>query len=342
MPTASTRSKNARSTQSMMRIPWHPVLLDWGIPIFLGCTLAVVTILVFLNWITPAPGILALGISLLLLVVFFPLKAALSGGVEARLKMLVVGFGLALIVVTCAQLYFAIFVGESIASGAVAADGEAIKISLEQLGTAYELVVEGSFATAAGQVGREAGYALALEKDGQKIQEFTGVFSERWGRQRLGRRGSTTTHQIHNHVLHMFTSPGEGAYQLAATRVDPQLSSALSVFLYRDTYPEKTFWLLSALLLVCAYVVEVLFLAKEIPFVLVTAAALAFVLTFRNLGVPPHNYQDLVGAVMVAALVGPLGGWIFRVVADLVGRSFGFSRPKPVVSPGGKGKGTKR
>lgn len=342
MPTAPTRSKNIRPAQPVTLVLWQKTLLNWGMPILLGGALAVVTVLVFLNWIAPAPGILALGISLLLLIVFFPLKTALSGGVEARLKTLVVGFGLALIVVTCAQLYFAIFVGESIASGTVAVDGEAIKISLDQLGTAYELVVEGSFATAAGQVGREAGYALALEKDGQKIQEFAGVFSERWGRQRLGRRGSTTTHQIHNHVLHVFTSPGEGAYQLAATRVDPQLSPALSVFLYRDTYPEKTFWLLSALLLICAYVVEILFVAREIPFVLVTAAALAFVLTFRNLGVPPHNYQDLVGAVMIAALVGPLGGWIFRVIADLVGKGFGFSRPKLTVSPGGKGKGAKR
>jgi hypothetical protein len=283
-----------------------------------------------------------LGVSLLLLLVFFPLKTALSSGSETRLKMLVAGFGLALIAVTCVQLYFAIFVGESIVSGVVAIDGEAVKLSLDQVGTAYELVVEGSFATVAGQVGREAGYALALEKDGQRIQEFAGVFSERWGRQRLGRRGSTTTHQVHNHGLYAFTSPGEGVYQLAATRIDPQLSPALSVFLYRDTYPEKTFWLLSALLLIGAYVMEVLFVTREIPFVLVTAAALAFVLTFRNLGVPPHNYQDLVGAVMIAALVGPLGGWIFRVIADLIGKGLGFSRPKLATGPGGKGKGTKR
>jgi hypothetical protein len=326
----------------MILIPWQRVLLDWGIPILLGGTLAVVTLLVFLNQVAPAPSILILGVSLLLLVVFFPLKTALSDGVEARLKMLVIGFGLAVIVVTCVQLYFAIFVGEAIISGAVAVDGEALKMPLNELGTAYELVVEGSFAAAAGQVGRESSYVLTLEKDGQKIQEFSGVFSERWGRQRLGRRGSTTTHQLHNHSLHVFTSPGEGVYELAATRVDPQLSPALSVFLYRDTYPEKTFWFLSALLLIGAYVVEVLFATREIPFVLVTTAVLVFVVTFRNLGVPPHNYQDLVGAVMIAAIVGPLGGWIFRVIADLVGKSLGFSRPQPVVSGGGKGKGTKR
>lgn len=331
MPTASTRNKNVRSTRSMILIPWRKVLLDWGIPILLGGALAVVTILVFLNQVAPAPSILVLGVSLLLLIVFFPVKAALSGGGEARLKMLVVGFGLALIEVTCVQLYFAIFVGESIINGAVAVDGEAMKMSLDKLGTAYELVVEGSFAAAAGQVGREAGYVLTLEKDEQKIQEFAGVFSERWGRQRLGRRGSTTTHQIHNHSLHVFSSPGEGVYQLAATRVDPQLSPALSVFLYRDTYPEKTFWLLSALLLIGAYVMEVLFAAREIPFVSVTAAALVFVLTFRSLGVPPHNYQDLIGAVMIAAIVGPLGGWIFRIIANLVGKSLGFSRPKLAV-----------
>jgi hypothetical protein len=49
-----------------------------------------------------------------------------------------------------------------------------------------------------------------------------------------------------------------------------------------------------------------------------------------------------VGAVMIAALVGPLGGWIFRVIADLIGKGLGFSRPKLATGPGGKGKGTKR
>jgi hypothetical protein len=114
------------------------------------------------------------------------------------------------------------------------------------------------------------------------------------------------------------------------------------VSLYRDTYPEKTFWLLSVLLLIGAYIGEVMLAGQEVPLVLVTVVALIFVLTFRNLGVPPHSYRDLIGAAMIAAIAGPLGGWIFRVIADAIGKSLGFSRPKPATVAGGKGKGAKR
>jgi hypothetical protein len=70
----------------------------------------------------------------------------------------------------------------------------------------------------------------------------------------------------------------------------------------------------------------------------VTAVALVFILTFRNLGVPPHSYRDLVGAAMVAAIVGPLGGWLFRVIADMMGKSLGFSPSRLVSTARGKEK----
>jgi hypothetical protein len=317
---------------------WQEVLFDWGIPLLLGGGIAVVALLAILNEIATPTGVPLLGFLLLLLVLFFPLKLALSGTVEPRRKALILGFGIVWIGITCAQVYFAIFVGSLAGDGSVAVDGAAMTLPLGEQGTIYDLVVEGNFAAAAGDVGREAGYTLALEKDGKKIQEFTGVFSERNVRQRLGRRGSTTSHQLHNHVLHSLMSPGEGTYQFTAVRIDPQLTPTLSVALYRDTYPEKTFWLLSVLLLIGAYVGEVMLAGKEVPLVLVTSVALSFVLTFRSLGVPPHTYRDLIGAAMIAAIAGPLGGWIFRVVADALGKSFGFSRLKPATVSGGKGK----
>jgi hypothetical protein len=338
MATASTRGKNVRPSSPFPMLMWKGALFDWGIPVLLGGGIAVVALLAILSEVAPTTGVTALGCLLLLLIVFFPLKIALSGASEPRLKALALGFSLVWIAITCAQLYFAIFVGSLAGGGSVATNGVAIALPLGEQGTIYDLVVEGNFAAAAGDVGREAGYTLSLEKDGQKIQEFAGVFSERSVRQRLGRRGSTTSHQLHNHVLHPVVSPGEGTYQLTAVRIDPQLTPTLSVSLYRDTYPEKTFWLLNVLLLIGAYVGEVLLAGREVPLVLVTTIALIFVLTFRNLGVPPHSYRDLVGAAMIAAIAGPLGGWIFRVVADAIGKSFGFSRPKPATVVGGKGK----
>jgi len=339
MATASTRGKNVRPSPPFPMLIWKEALFDWGIPLLLGGGIAVVALLAILSKIAPTSGVTALGCLLLLLIVFFPLKIALSGAGESRLKALILGFSLVWIGITCAQLYFAIFVGSLAGGGSIATEGVAMALPLGEQGTIYDLVVEGKFAAAAGDIGREAGYTLSLEKDGKKIQEFTGVFSERSVRQRLGRRGSTTSHQLHNHVLHSVVSPGEGTYQLTALRIDPQLAPTLSVSLYRDIYPEKTFWLLNVLLLIGAYIGEVLLAGQEVPLVLVTTVALIFVFTFRNLGVPPHSYRDLIGAAMIAAIAGPLGGWVFRIIADAVGKSFGFSVNRP--APAAKGKGKK-
>ena len=101
-------------------------------------------------------------------------------------------------------------------------------------------------------------------------------------------------------VLEIVGAPGS----LRGERADTALSTLLV----------GTWW--TVLLLIGAYVGEVLSGEDTAPFVLVTASALAFVLIFLNLGVPPHSYRDLVGAVMVAGVTGPVGGWIFRVIAD--------------------------
>jgi hypothetical protein len=46
----------------------------------------------------------------------------------------------------------------------------------------------------------------------------------------------------------------------------------------------------------------------------------------------------LIGAVMVAAIVGPFAGWFFRVIADPVSKSLGFAPGRPAPAALGKGK----
>lgn len=337
MATTSTRDKNPRATrQPLTMILWQEALLAWGIPIVLIAAIVCFALLGAFEQVAHTTGVLALGCLLLLLVGFLLFKPILTGAVEARHKPLTWGLALVWIALTCAQLYFAIFVGQEVTTGAIATDGASIDLPLGARGTGYDLVIEGNFANAAGEGGREGGYTLLLEKDGQKIQEFTGNFSETLARQRLGRRGSTTTRHLHNHSQHPLLSQGEGTYHLTVIRVDPQLTPSLQVSLYRDTYPEKTFWLLSLLLLVGVYIAEIWNITTEPPLVMVTAAAIVFVLTFRNLGVPPHSYQDIIGAFMVAAIGGPFVGWVFHVAADAVARNMGFSRSKLSTSADGK------
>jgi hypothetical protein len=326
MATASTPSKNARTAAHLTFLLWQEALLSWGIPLLLVGTIVVTALLGMFNLIAQATSVATLGCLLILLVGFFLFRAVLTDTVSPRVKILTWAFAFAWICITWIQVYSAVFIGQEIFSGVVSVGGGGLALPLGAQGTLYDLIVEGNFATVATGVAREANYHLTLARDEQKVQDFTGVFSEHWTRQRLGRRGSTTSRRFHNHVLHALRSPGEGTYRLTAVHIDPQLTPSLHITLYRDTYPEKTFWLLNVILLLAAYIGERLPRKKETPLVLVTAVVLTFVLIFRNLGVPPHSYQDLIGALMIAAIIGPLAGWIFRVIADVVSRGLGFSK----------------
>jgi hypothetical protein len=326
MATTSTRGKNPQTAQPLFWLLWRDALLAWGFPITLIGAIIGFALLGAFEQITQTTGVLALGGLLLLLVCFLLFKPLLTHAIETKLKSFAWGLALAWLAITCVQFYFSIFVGQEITSGAITKESSGMELSLGARGTVYDLVIEGNFATAAGQGGREGGYTLLLEKDGQRLQELTGNFSETLARQRLGRRGSTMTHRLHNHSLHPLVSPGEGIYRLTVAQIDPQLAPTLQASLYRDTYPQKTFWLLDALLLIGAYIGETWQVTLEIPLVLVTAAALTFVVTFRNIGVPPHSYQDIIGAFLVAALAGPLIGWLFRSLTEMIVKAVGFSK----------------
>lgn len=323
MATASTRNKNTRGAQPLTMMLWKDALLEWGIVATLFGALACFALLGVFELIAQTTGLVAIGWLLLLLIGFLLFKPVFMRPIEEHLKLWTWGFVAVWLILTCVQFYAAVFVGQEISTGAVTVESGGIDLPLGAQGTVYDLVVEGNFATAAGTGRREGSYNLRLEKDGQLVQDLSGTLSETLGQQRLGRRGSATTRRLHTHVLHPLISPGEGTYHLTVLRVDSQLAPALQVSLYRDTYPQKTFWLLSALLLVAAYVEELWHVATEAPLVLATSAAVAFVSLFHRLGVPPHSYQDIVGAVLVAAIVGPLLGWVFRVVADVVAKRLG-------------------
>lgn len=324
MAAASTHRKKVRTVQSVRWLLWQEALLNWGIPLLLGGVIAVVAALGALEVVAQTTGLATLGWLLLLLVAFLTFRAALIGTVPFNRWALTLGVSLIWLGITCTQLYFVLFVGQEIATGIIGPERAETAFLLGQTGTVYDLVIAGSFVPLSGAVGSEGGYRLSLEREGQVVQTLNGAFSEHWVRRRLGRRGSTTSLELHNHVLHRVQSAGEGMYQLKFIRIDPQLQPTLQMTLYRDIYPQKTFWVIDALLFLGAYLYEIVQAGREIPLVLVTATTLATLLIFHNLAIPPPSYRHLIGAVMIAGLVGPLGGWTFRLVADAVCRRLGY------------------
>lgn len=325
---SSTRDKKVKITRSITLLLWQQALFSWGIPSFLVVMIGTVVLLAAFNQVSQTTGITCLGWLLLLLIVFFPLRTALTGTVQPIRKFLTLVFGFAWVTITWANLYLAVNVGREQFTGTVPADKDGIVVSLSDQGTAYDMVVQGRFVSEVAKVGHEAGYHLSLEKDGQTIQRFHGTFSEQWFRRRIG-RARFTRPELHNRVLHRLRNLREGMYRLKIIRIDSQLKPTLKITFYRDDYPEKTFLVLGALLLIGAYIVHILHTEKKFVLVQVTASALAFVLALRYLNAPPYGYHDLVPSLMIAVLASPLAGGAFCYVADFVARRIGLSPRKP-------------
>lgn len=329
MATASIQRKPLHPRRSLTWFLWQEALLSWGIPLLLIGAMAVVAILGFFDLIEQVIGVATLGWLLLLVVAFFTFRAALTGVPQSRLKTWTVGLGLIWVTLTMLQFSSTIFARQRVSTETVGPETTAT-LTLERAGTAYDLVVEGTFVPMAGETARQAGYQLVLEKDGTPIQTLTGTFSEQWVRQRLGRRGSTQSLQVHNHVLHHLQNGVGGTYRLKLVSLDPQLQPPLQISLYRNTYPQKTFWLLDAVLLLGAYLLETLAAVQEVPLLLITATTLAFLMIFQNIEIPPPSYRHFIGAAMIAIIVGPLSGWGLRLVANSVRRGLSWRRRRPV------------
>jgi hypothetical protein len=105
MATASTHGKNVRSAQAATPLLWQDALLSWGIPTLLGGAIVIIALLAVIDEIAPSTGVTALGF-LLLLVMFFPLRAVLAEAIEPHQKTLMLGLSLLWIVITCTQRKF--------------------------------------------------------------------------------------------------------------------------------------------------------------------------------------------------------------------------------------------
>src|SRR5262249_56191153 len=105
MATASTRGKNVRPSPMFPTFVWQEALFDWGIPSLLGGGIAVVALLGILNEIATTTGVPLLGFLLLLLLIFFPLKLALSGTVEPRPQAFILPLAVVSLAITSAQVH---------------------------------------------------------------------------------------------------------------------------------------------------------------------------------------------------------------------------------------------
>lgn len=186
-------------------------------------------------------------------------------------------------------------------------------------GARLDLVIDGHLPPSETGVAHSAQYMITVEAEGLPPQTFTGDFKDRWSRQRSGRRSSVEVHDEMTSSWAVVENPSQQDLRLTLASVKGQAEDRLSLTLHRHRLlPGWMTLALAVLLLVGALVFDARTGAGDTAasMVIATAAVLCGSSVFPYVGSPNPSFREMIGAVIVAALVGgPLGGlvaWLFR------------------------------
>jgi hypothetical protein len=321
MPQAS-RSMRSKPPPAKRRVVTETSFLEsealftWLPPAIAG---AIVLIIYFLgNFdVIDTPPALAIDAFLLAgIVLFFPMRYARR--LDRRGRLMALGFCLAWLGIVYFPIYRRVFPGERIAT--VDAGPKTVPVTLDVAGRGkrLDMVIDGHLEPAASGSSRVAEYFVTVEAAGLEPQTFSGDFRETWQRQRQGRRGSVEVLNERKATRVLVENPSNQDVQVTAVSVKGQAADYLTLSFYAHILPPWWLSLPVALVLLAGAVVYDRHTGAgdtASSMVITTAAALTGAFAFPSIGSPHPTFRELIGAVIVAALVGgPIGGltaWLF-------------------------------
>lgn len=282
-------------------------LETWLIPVVALAAAALFASLAGMDVWPQSLGVLGVGASLLVLVLFAAFRGYVFGADPLR-RNASLGFCAVWFLLLLASFYDHVFPGPPIAAGALHPGGESVDVPGPGL---RAIVVDGRFVTGEGQGNRLGHYRLEASEDRGAPRVLEGDFEDSFARQRVGRRGSATVEIQHTSQRHLLRV-GERA-RLHLVEIDKSLEPVLSVEAYRAASP----WLLSLLGvvgIVAALVMEKWFDGDGTALMAV-AVSFFVVDQYERWGAPHPQMKSLIGAILVGSFIGaPLAAIAWRVV----------------------------
>jgi hypothetical protein len=308
-PPKRTPTRAAKATQSppIARAMAREALETWVVPTLAACSAVLFWILSSLDFWSEAVAVVGVAGSLLVLSLFASFRGYLFAEdlLERRVSLaFVASWGLFLF----ATFYRYNFPGAPVATAELRRGGEALEVPN---GGLYAVIVDGRFTAAVGRATRQGRYQLEARSASQQPRVIDGSFEDRFGYQRVGRRGSAPVEYQHTSQRHVARLPNGTSLRMA--EIDPSLEPWLRVSLYPTPSP----WIFTVLGV--AGVLAALILEKRVDgdgsATMATSATFCVADQYLRWAAPHPQVKSLVGAILVGSFIGaPVAALAWRIV----------------------------
>jgi hypothetical protein len=191
----------------------------------------------------------------------------------------------------------------------------------------FDMTVSGAIKQGGGQ-DTTVSYTLNVAGEGGVSEELNGDFSHRVNQMRV-RRGTTNWSEQHNQNEHRLSSRLRGKELTVTTEsVDELMESGIHVTVHPQSYDPTWFFLAGIFVLLCMMFVETRIGDQKMKphLIMASASTLVFSYWFHKNATPTRLVAPTLDAVMLAAVVGGIGG---TLVGAVVRRASGRDKIKP-------------
>jgi hypothetical protein len=279
----------------------------WVVPTLAACSAALFWILSSLDFWPEPVAVVGIAGSLLVLSLFASFRGYVfaEDSLERRVSLVFVfSWGLFLF----ATFYRFNFPGAPIAVAELRRDGKALEVPS---GGLYAVIVDGRFTTTEGRATRLGRYRLEASSAGRQPRIIDGSFEDRFGYQRVGRRGTAPVEYQHTSQRHVARLPDGTSLRVA------EIDASLEPWLRVSLYPTPSPWIFTVLGV--AGVLAALVLEKRVDgdgsATTATSATFCVVDQYLRWAAPHPQVKSLVGAVLVGSFIGaPVAALAWRMV----------------------------
>lgn len=284
---AASRPRSPAGSKTRPGSPALSVLLafdavrTWLIPVSAGVAIVVCAGLTTADLLPTAPGLAAIVVAILLLLLYIGLRPLLVAEKPRAGRALAAGVAAVWLVACYVPFHLRLFPGTPLVDAAQmtgSGGGLPLRIPAEGHGR-IDLRLEGHLqASPTGNSAAPVHFQLTLE-DGQGTSRLLeGTFEDKLGTRRLGRRGTAVVHQTHTSELRVIANPARQDLRVTQLTLEPPSAQPITLTAFAHPLP------------------------GPIVLGLAAAALLAAVLTFDRLG--PAADADGALTLSTAAVLG--------------------------------------
>jgi len=310
-----------RTEQAIRRAVVLDALRGWTIPLVGIATAIIMWLLATVALIETSTAVEVAAVALLLAAIHAGVHEFLDERTTGATAACLAAFVAVLAFVAIGPLHEFLKPGRPVATAELHRGDPEVALPVGGVAGTYRIALEGHLDEAGGMVTRTVPYRLSVVTGKGEPTFFEGEFSERWGKQRLGRRGSTSVHIVRASTQHVLSDSTGDDLRLSLQSIGEGAHS-VTADVYRSSFPAWLFFGLGFALTAVAVLIDSWRQAggSDLQLTTVTLCALLAVAAVRRFASPHPQFGDLIFYGGVGTVAGFLVGNILSRAKRLVGR----------------------